>query len=46
MTPGAAQHRAHGRKYLAKFVMQFARDISQRGFLGRDQLLREIAALF
>ena len=41
----ASQHRAHRGQHLAKFVVQFARDIAQRRLLCGDQLLRQIAAL-
>src|SRR5215467_536693 len=42
---GSAQHRANGGKYLPKFVVEFARNVPQRGFLRGNQLLRQIAAL-
>ena len=42
---GARQHRADSRQNLPELVVQLARDISQSGFLRRNQLLREFAAV-
>ena len=42
---GSAQHRSHGGENLPELIVQFARDIAQRGFLCRNQSLRQIAAL-
>src|SRR6266705_612636 len=39
----AAQHGADGGENLAKLIVQFARDITQRGLLRGDELLRELA---
>src|SRR5438034_2290115 len=36
-----AQHGADGGENLAKLIVQFARDIAQRGLLRGDELLRE-----
>src|ERR1700733_13898345 len=41
----ARQHGADSGKNLTKLIVQFARDVTQRGFLHGDQLLREFAAL-
>jgi hypothetical protein len=42
---GAAQERPNCRQNLPEFVVQFARDVPQREFLRRNELLRKIAAL-
>ena len=42
---GAAQHGADGGQNLAEFIMQFARNVAQRGFLRGNQFLRQFAAL-
>src|SRR5450432_2162219 len=40
-----SQHRSHRSQDLPELIMKFARDITQRGFLGRNQRLRQITAL-
>ena len=42
---GPAEHGTHGRQNLSEFIVQFARNVAQSGFLGRDQFLRQFAAL-
>ena len=42
---GATEHGADGRQDLAKFIVQLTGDMAERGFLGGDELLREVAAL-
>ena len=44
MRSGAAQHGSNRREDLAELIVQFARNVTQRGFLGGDQLLRQFAA--
>src|SRR6266404_4446094 len=41
----AAQQRPDRRQHLPKFIVQFARKMPQRGFLRRNQFLRQLAAL-
>ena len=45
MISRAAQHQADGGQYLAEFVVEFARNVAQRGFLRGNELLRQFAAL-
>ena len=42
---GAAKHDADGCKNLAKFVVEFARDVAKRGLLRVNEFLRQFAAL-
>src|ERR1035437_3833738 len=43
---GPRQHRAHRRQDLSELIVQFARDVTQGGFLGGNELLGKFAALF
>src|SRR5262249_46605548 len=42
---GAAEHGTDGGEDLAKFIVEFARNVPESGFLRGDELLREFAAL-
>ena len=44
VSSGAAEHRSHRRENLTEFVVQFARDVTQRRLLRGDQFLRQFAA--
>ena len=44
MRSRAAQHGADGGEDLAKFIVQFARNVAQRRFLSGNQFLRQFAA--
>jgi len=44
MRSSPAQHGPNCREDLAKFVVQLTRDVTEGGFLGGDQLLREFTA--
>ena len=44
MCSGAPEHRSDRGENLAEFVVQFARDVAQRGFLRGDELLGQFAA--
>ena len=41
----AAKQNTDRREYLAKFIVELARNMAQRGFLSMDQFLRQFAAL-
>ncbi len=44
MRSSAPQHRTNGGENLSEFIVQFARNVTQRGFLRGNQLLRQFAA--
>ena len=41
-----AQHRAHGSEDLSELIVKFPGNVTQGGFLRRNQLLSQLAALF
>jgi hypothetical protein len=46
MVARAAEHRSHGCQHLPEFVVQLAGQVMKRRFARRDELLRDVAALF
>ena len=46
MRSRAPKHRSDGSENLTELIVQFARNVTQRGFLSGDQFLRQFAALF
>src|SRR5882672_12531061 len=46
MGSGAPEHRSNCSENLAEFIVEFAGDVAEGGFLSRDQFLSKFAAAF